>query len=226
MHGIIHNPSYIIDLSKHKPLANGGFRAVFEVPEYPDCLVKVIRRNRLDEQGNFSRNNFIKKLRRHGPYRMFLLEVSEYFRLHHSEAARAHKTMPVAHIRGLCETTNGIGLVVEKIMDENGDAAPTMRQLIKAKAVTGAHIEAFDRFQAQCEAFNVVISDTSPKNYLFTRCRPGGPQWVCVDGYGEKVLIPVHSLLPRLNAFRNRDKFARLRERLLSGYQPLPVAAE
>jgi hypothetical protein len=39
---------------------------------------------------------------------------------------------------------------------------------------------------------HITIQDLSAKNIVFTESRSGQPECICIDGYGERNLIPVY----------------------------------
>nr|WP_293291955.1 YrbL family protein [Oricola sp.] len=191
-----------LDLAGHRPVARGGMRNVYEVPEFPDMLIKTIRRDRADASGSFPEYGRIKNMRAFGAYHVFQRECFEYLRQARLRYSEQQFSLPAAHFFGFVQTSEGLGAVVEKVAGPNGDLAPTLRALLAEQAFKPAHEAALRDFVETCKRSHLVFGDVSAKNIAYTELRSGRPEWVCIDGHGEKSVIPIHRWSKKLNAIR------------------------
>ena len=103
-------------------------------------------------------------------------------------------------------TSEGLGLLVEKITNCSGELAPTIAQLVKLRQINNKHLLAIEKLRLSCVTNHIVIGDLHPGNIVYTETRSNTPECVCIDGYGEKALIPVHRWNSRVNARRINKK--------------------
>jgi hypothetical protein len=200
----------VLNLDGCKLLFSGGRRLVYQHPEKDHLLIKVIRPDRLKADGEFKAEGNklrIKLNRRFGPYVSFVREVREMTR-----AARgAHFSSlayPFPYLYGFVYTNLGLGIVIEKIVDSSGNAAPTMRQLIIEGKFTAVHHARFHEFFDICEKHHYILGDITSANLVY-RDQDGGT-FICIDGTGEKALIPVHEWF----CWANEWKLKRSRTRM------------
>ena len=186
-------------------------RNIFELPDRPDVLLKTILPERVDEHGNFHERGRIKNLRGYGAYHAFVREITEYLRLRRMLYGNHFTTLPISAIYELTNTNEGIGLVVERIADDTGELAPTLREIVAAGQFSLKHERALEAFQRTCKAMHVVFGDVHWDNIVYTEVRTGEPEWVCIDGFGEKSIIPIH----RLSKTFNSRKVDRVIERII-----------
>ncbi|WP_426702316.1 YrbL family protein [Rhodanobacter sp. Col0626] len=191
-----------------KPIASGQHRLVFQHPDVPGSLVKVMRpelveRNSRDEP-------WYRRLARTGPYRGFVREFNEYLASRHASTGLS----PLARVLGLVETDLGPGLVVEKIASDDGALAPNLDAWIRHHGLTDDMRAALDRLLAQLLEHNVIAADLHAWN-LVCEEKPGEPlRLVMIDGFGEKNFIPLRSMSRRNNTARTRSKFRRMLARI------------
>lgn len=187
-----------------KPIASGRHRLVFQHPDAPDSLVKVMRpelveRNSRDEP-------WYRRLARTGPYLGYVREFNEYLASRHAAGGLS----PLARILGLAETDLGPGLVVEKICGADGGMALHLDAWVRHHGLTDNMQAALDRLLAQLLEHNVIAADLHARNLACEEKPDGQLRLVMIDGFGEKNFIPLRSMSRRNNTARTRAKFHRM----------------
>lgn len=204
-------PIESVDLDTYTLVRRGRQRNIYELPDYPSVVLKTIQPERVDKHGNFPERGRLKNLRGYGAYFVFLREIAEYLRLRRIAYGKNLTSLPITAIYGFMNTNEGIGLIVERISDESGQLAPTLRELVASGGLTLKHERALEAFQRTCKAMHVVFGDVHWENIVYTEARTGEPEWVCIDGFGEKSILPFHLLSKTLNA----KKVDRVIERII-----------
>ncbi|WP_251863594.1 YrbL family protein [Achromobacter sp. Marseille-Q4962] len=217
----------IIDLAQAHRVAAGSERDVYEHPRNPALLIKVINHARAREPGR--RQAWHKQFQREQAYRIFIAELSEYL------ATSAHSGMPqgnalLSRICGVVNTSAGLGLVVEKIVDERGELAPTLQQVVAAQGYGPQLRQQVHQFFLALADAHVIFNDVSARNIVVGRNADGHAGLFLVDGYGPKQFLPVYAWSKALNRRRllrkyekMADKMARLGAGALTAH---PVEAE
>jgi hypothetical protein len=197
---------YYIKLHDTTPVCRGDTRNIYEVAEFPGSLVKTIRPERVDMSGHLIGKSGMKRLRLEGCYQGFAREMAEYLILSRRLHSQPGFSLPIAHIYGLVQTDQGTGLVMEKIVGADGELAPTIGCLHAEGRLSDRHRAALDAMFERCRDLHIVLNDIHANNIVYTEERSGRPECVCVDGFGERVLIPIH----RWFASVNRRKINRI----------------
>lgn len=195
-----------IELSDLKIERQGSTRNIRILPEFPNSVMKTIRPECVDKRGRLFGKGKLQKTRPLGCYSSTHRELEEYIiqrRLHH---ANTTIKLPIAHIHGIPMTSEGLGLLVEKITNCSGELAPTIAQLGKLRQIDNKHLLAIEKLRLSCVTNHIVIGDLHAGNIVYTETRSNTPECVCIDGYGEKALIPVHRWNARVNARRINKK--------------------
>jgi hypothetical protein len=89
--------------------------------------------------------------------------------------------------------------------------------LAVAGSLEERHFLALRAFAALCAELHVVLGDFNEINIVYTEARRGGPECVCVDGFGERVVVPVRRWSRLVNA-RQVARSARLVEARLRAW--------
>lgn len=203
--------SEVIDLTAIPPLRQGNMRNIRLLPQFPGLVLKTIRPELVDQRGLFRIRNRVQNLRSRGCQSASLREIDEFLiqcRMRHRQVGYR---LPITHIFGFVPTTEGLGMLVERIVDSHGELAPTISTLVKSNSIGPQHMAALESFWTRCRTDHVVLGDVHPANIVYTECRAGGPECVCIDGFGEKAFIPVH----RLSRWLNARKLDRIRGRVM-----------
>ena len=198
----------MLALQHAEPIANGHLRRIFQHPDAPDLLVKVMREDAIAER--WTNAPWYRKRVRTGPYAGFIREFKEYVASRHYAPARIS---PLARIVGLEDTDLGLGLVVEKVRAPDGGLAPTLDAWVRRDGFTPAVQAALDEFLDGMLAHNVIAGDLHAWNVVHGEDSRGGQRLVMIDGFGEKNVIPHCSMSRRHNASRTLRKFRRMVER-------------
>ena len=131
-----------------------------------------------------------------GVYLAYRREIDEYLIAARRQIANPQLKLPFARPIGLVSTTRGLGLLVERI-SKNGVIVPSLQTLRKNQDLTEEHVLAVRRFFTYCIRHHIVLGDVHLGNLVVS---PTDPQkLICIDGFGEKTLIPVHRYSHRLN---------------------------
>jgi len=186
----------------------------------PSLLVKVMdmrARAVYLETRPFKR--WYKQYQRESAYRVYLTEFSEYVTT--TTRPSGVWQVPMARILGVAQTTLGLGLVVEKIRDADGNIAPTVTDLARQGKLDDALSAQLDEFFHDLADAHVVLHDISASNIACGLNADGKEGLYLIDGFGGLPLIPVYAWSKRLNRWRILRKYARMRaalaERLAAG---------
>lgn len=200
-----------IDIGDCVLVASGRVRNVYEHRDLPGVLIKTLRTDLDDLPGLHGVVRHLKKLRPVGAYFVFQREMTEFLIQCGRRLGRDQALMPISRLYGLVRTSDGMGLVVEKVTALGGGLAPTLRNLVAVRGFGERQREALERFFRECTERHVVLGDVNPGNIVYTESRDPRGEFVCIDGFGEKAALPVH----RWIKFVNSRKIARVRRRML-----------
>ena len=196
----------MLKLRNLKPLAVGSTRAIYQHPHAEDLLIKVIRFSGVKKR--WRRMSFVKMRRRTGYYHVYFREIKEYIAV----KARYTKHPPwLQRIDGFVDTDRGLGMVVEKLKNREGKLAQNLKYIITENGLSPKIRKLLDRFiQSIRRHEDVVLSDLNLRNILYTYDSKTGYRLVLVDGLGEKLVIPLHSMFGFLNRRNTREHIRRL----------------
>lgn len=201
----------VLDLSAAPLVASGSERDVYEHPHDANLLIKIVNGSRAREPGR--RVRWHKKFHREQAHRVFLTELIEYVSTTVQRGGLEGNVL-LARIAGLVNTTHGLGLAVEKIVDDQGEMAPTLHQVVKDRGFAPAlraEVRAF--FEALIDA-HVVFNDVGARNIVVGRNAEGKPGLYLVDGYGPKQVLPVYAWSKSMNRRRIMRKYLELEAKL------------
>ena len=216
-HGITKSPEKRIPpmdptlkLKDQTPLAQGASRLVFEHPDDPDLIVKVIRPEVVDDR--FENNTkWYKKRRRFGRFISYIREIQEFRAVSQSSNANAPF---LQRIVGFARTDMGLGLVLEAVKWNDGTLAPTLRMLVHSGRYDATAEQALEDFFKALLDSPVIISDLNMANLVYTHSEGRGHHFVMIDGIGNNSLIPLKSLSRRINRNSKLGRFNYLRARI------------
>ena len=202
----------MVVLTDRKPLATGHLRQVFQHPENPEYLIKVMRPDAVATRWDAG-SRWYKRLPRTRQYIGYVREIKEYVAM---QARLQGRDAPIARMVGIIETDFGLGLISEKVRDDSGALAPTLAALYARASGFTLYIEqelaTFFRELVDC---NVIVGDMHAWNIVHGSDSRGGPRFVLIDGFGEKHVIPRSSMSRRFNAWNTRRLFRRMRAQLV-----------
>lgn len=179
-------------------LGKGTVKYVYQHPERPDWVIKIIRPELVADDGGFSKHGRFKRSFAQGIYRQFRREIIQYLELSKKTYRQPGVSFPMETPYGLIPTDQGLGLVVEKILGPGG-VPQTLEHLAKTGGLQPSHYEALARFFDTCVDLHLVFGEVNDAGLMYTESRTGQPEFVLVDGIGEKLLIPVRSWFRSVN---------------------------
>jgi hypothetical protein len=212
-------PTYV-DLSTARLVGKGNKRSVFEHPDFPDMLIKVVRPELMDEAGNLFRlptqkRVYLKVKHRLGALLPLKRELAEFLVL---AGRRSNQGIdwPIQRVWGFVNTSLGFGVVVEKLTAPTGELAPTLVRLLQEKRFLPGHRKALQHMVDELARLHISVGHLHMKNIVFVGDLGNGGRFVGVDGLGEKNLIPLADWSFRFNRHqirrRSRTLFAHLDE--------------
>lgn len=199
-----------LNLNDEIPVAIGGDRHIFQHPHAPSLLVKVMdmqARAVYLEARPFKR--WYKQYQRESAYRVYLNEFTEYVTT--TTRPSGVWQVPMARIVGVAQTTLGLGLLVEKITDGQGNIAPTVADLARQGKMDADLSAQLDEFVEDLADAHVVLHDLSASNIACGQNADGKSGLFLIDGFGVLPLVPVYAWSKRLNRKRIQRKYADMR---------------
>lgn len=215
-----------LELKNREPLNKGHSRLVFEHPDDPTLIVKVIRPDVVEDR--FGKGTpWYKRLRRYGRFLSYAREAQEFIAVHN-----AHGNSPpfLQRVVGFVETDYGLGLITGAVRGRDGSIAPSLAMLIDSgrfDAEAQANLAAFIEEILACD---VIISDMNLGNLVYAFDEERGDHFVLIDGLGNANLFPFKILSRRINRRSKRKRCERLHARIdrrlaKAGYPPVFSAA-
>ncbi|WP_158693446.1 YrbL family protein [Neorhizobium alkalisoli] len=186
-------------------IAEGSARDVYASADYPDVLLKLVKPECIGVNGSRKTRHkllFFRKYRRFGAYMTFRREFDEYLEQARKSAQWNSEDLPIAKVFGLVHTSLGLGLVVEKVRDRNGQLAPTLLSLARSGKLTQRHYDMLAEFFEECRKRHIVLMDKTPGNFVVAPKADGGEHIVCIDGTGDKSLFKLYSASRYFNGLK------------------------
>lgn len=194
-------------------IGRGASKNVYQLPGDDGKLIKLMNPENVSDDGGFAKHGLLKRKMFQGIYRQFRREVLQYMQL----CKRFYKNnafiFPMETPYGFVHTDQGLGLVVEKIVGPSGKGE-TVSDLCKSGSFTKKHAKALQQFFNDCCEMHIVFGEVNPAGIMYTESRRGVPEFVLVDGMGEKLFIPLRAMSQRINARYVRKVEARTKQKL------------
>lgn len=182
-----------------KIIGRGASKLVYEFPGDEAKLIKLMNPLNVSEDGGFVKHGFLKRKMFQGIYRQFRRELLQYLQLCKVNYKKNQFIFPMETPYGFVETDQGLGLVVEKIVGPSG-SGETVSDLCQSGHFSAKHAQALKQFFNDCCEMHVVFGEVNPAGIMYTENRTGRPEFVLVDGMGEKLFIPVRAIFKSVNA--------------------------
>lgn len=208
----------ILDLNLCTLIGQGTIKNVYQHPDFNSRVIKVIKPELVAEDGGFKKHGFLKRSMHQGIYRQFRRELVQYLQLCKCHYGIGEYVFPVETPYGLIATSQGLGLVTEKIVDANGQGW-TLESLVHGPGLESKHHAALSRFFDDCVRLHIVFGEVNYAGLMYTECRTGKPEFVLVDGIGEKLLVPVRAMSSSISARYVR----KIQKRILRQIQSLEL---
>ena len=183
----------MIILSNKPHLSQGTIKKIFQHPNLNNQLIKIIHPQLVTGNGVFKNQGFLKKHFFQGIYRQYRRELLQYLQLCKNTYGSGNFIFPIETPYGLISTDLGLGLVVEKISAEDGKGQ-TLSQLARNQKLEKKHYQALEQFFDDCVRLHIVFGEVNIAGIMYTESRSGRPEFVLVDGIGEKLLIPIRAM--------------------------------
>lgn len=196
-----------------KIIGKGTSKNVYQLPGDEEKLIKLMNPANVSDDGGFANHGFLKRKMFQGIYRQFRREIIQYLQL----CKRFYKNniflFPMETPYGFVHTDQGLALVVEKIVGPSG-RGETVSDLCKSGDFKEKHARALQQFFNDCCEMHIVFGEVNPAGIMYTESRRGIPEFVLVDGMGEKLFIPLRAMSQRINASYVRKVEARIKQKL------------
>jgi len=196
--------SALIELRHQEPIARGQRRYVYIHPTQPHLLIKTLR---TDTPTKWYKS----KRRRYGGYLSYLREVREQIAL---RASGGPHPPYVQKIIGFEDTDVGFGMVVQALMNSDGQLAPSLGKLVSAGRFDAEIAEALERFLDEIMLSPIILGDFHGNNIVYVDQPDGSKRFVLIDGYGFKTLIPLERIHPKINRIGKSRLFKKFRAHL------------
>lgn len=200
----------VLSLKDRQPIAKGGLRLVYEHPDDPSLLVKVMRPEAVADRYGKGQP-WYKRRRRFRQYILFAREALEFL----ATWASHGRTLSIAQrVAGFIETDMGLGLVTDAVRGPDGALAPTLASLIDRKLFDSEAQDALEEFLTELLNCDLVIADLHERNLVYAAGEDGKRRFVMIDGIGASTILPLKAFIPSLNRRNKKAKIRRLRERM------------
>lgn len=196
------------ELKNLKPIAQGSSRWVFQHPENPDLLIKVLK-HRLPDQQVYGLKKRLKALKGKHKLTRHLREIEQFLAVKSRPSDRFIQHLP--EMPGFVSTDMGIGFLVEAIKGQDGKLAPTLKQLIKTSQLTIQRITLLELFFKRLLESDVVAGDAHAGNLVLGTNSNGEEFFALVDGLGDSTVIPTRALSWLINRYKKYQGIQKLR---------------
>ncbi|TNF19521.1 MAG: hypothetical protein EP318_14565 [Rhodobacteraceae bacterium] len=202
-------------------IACGSERHVYLLPEAPDRLLKVMRAKHLRAIEGCDDRTWRGWLRIRKAHALFRREQRAWSDAMLRASVR-DAWPPLSGIAGLGLTPSGLGEVVERIVDAEGQTAPTLADLLHAP-LSAEMLTALNAFVAALYDWHIPAYDLGPKNILWEDTTG---RFVLVDGFGDRSVLPLKTWIRRLNDRRLDRAFAETAQKCPLTWNPRTRAFE
>ena len=203
----------IYQLDQLQLLGQGGYKIIYQHPTEHDKAIKIMNPNRFTADGEWAHLKGFKRTHAQGPYKQFRREILQYLQLCKNHYRQNRFQFPVETPYGLVQTNKGLGLVVEKIVSPTKQGV-TLAKLCQTHQFTEQHAKALDQFFNDCCELHIVYNDVNIEGIMYTETRSNQPEFVLVDGMGEKLFIPIRAMSKRINARNVRKIEQKIRAKM------------
>lgn len=180
-------------------IGSGTVKDVYQHPLSEKSLIKVIKPSLIAPDGGFVGHSKFKRRMHQGVYRQFRRELIQFLQLCKNQTDRSHFIFPMETPYGLIATNRGLGLIVEKIVDPQGEGV-TLEMLASNQQFEFKHHQALQQFFEDCIRLHLVFGEVNIAGIMYTENRNNRPEFVLVDGIGEKLFIPIRTMSFAINA--------------------------
>ncbi len=188
----------MLEINSLKKIGNGTIKDIYQHPLHSTQIIKIIQPDIVASDGGFAKHGWLKRNLYQGIYRQFRRELIQYLQLCKTHYGSGYFTFPVETPYGLVATDHGLGLITEKITAPDGQGW-TLEALARDTPLQPKHHQALERFFDDCVRLHIVFGEVNIAGIMYTESRSGRPEFVLVDGIGEKLLIPIRAMSARIS---------------------------
>lgn len=196
----------MLELDLDQALAKGSENLVFQHPDNPKWLIKVLNpkyRHFADTERPIST-----RLRRISYYWAYVNEIIEHVAMRDGNVPDIHF---VQKIIGFADTSLGLGLVFRAVRNEQGGLAYNLHQLIERGGFGEEQDRALDDILHWMRNNHVIIRDLSLNNMVWDHDRRC---FVIIDGIGARYLPSLRPFSKAYNLRSNRKRADKVRARV------------
>lgn len=203
----------IINTADLKLLGEGSYKHVYQHPEDDHKVIKVMKRDRASEDGGILKQTGLRRHHQQGIFRQFRRELIQYIQLCKNHYKENRFIFPIEVAYGFMHTDKGLALVTEKITSPDGTSR-TLISLCENNEFEEKHAQALDRFFDECCELHIVYGEVNVAGIMYTESRSGRPEFVLVDGIGEKLFVPFRAMSKSINSRNVRKVEQKLKTQL------------
>ncbi|SHH04724.1 PhoP regulatory network protein YrbL [Cognatiyoonia sediminum] len=203
-----------ITLNKNKLVAEGVERRIYVHPNDPTRLIKIPKIKSDDHYKRWTFGDLTKRFFPSTRTRSITKQHEEYQRqLRESQQSAA--SLPVSLFYGFAPTNLGTGEIFERVTNDSGENAPTLRDVHDQGDFD---INKLNTFVEHLYSLAICVSDLNPANFVYgyrhTEAGQKSPNksWVLIDGYGDRFAIPIRTLNATTRRYSIDDAFKRSRK--------------
>ena len=192
----------IYQISELQKFGQGCSKIVYQHPEDDNKIIKIMNPEFVGEDGGWQDHTFKRNLS-NGVFKQFQRQILEYLKLCKVHYQANQFEFPVETPYGFAMTSQGLGLVTEKILSPNGKGM-TLHEMCQQNLFEDKHAKALADFYDACCDLHIVFGEVNINGIMYTESRNNKPEFVLVDGIGEKLFIPLRKMSKRINAWNIR----------------------
>ena len=196
----------LLQLKDTQPIGVGGHRNCYIHPERPELCVKVLHEPW--RQINRRLNDPLRHVRPRRHYDENRSEYLELRKLQRKLGSAMTEHFPQVH--GLVRTDIGEGLVVDRILDPDGETSLTLKNHIWLYGLDDMCLRGLENFWSFLIRHRVMVRDPKPHNLVVQKTGDGQLRVIMIDGFGSSDLFPFRSWFGSLA----EKKIAARRERM------------
>ena len=205
----------MISTTDLKLLGQGTQKLVYEHPDDPCKVIKIMKPENATDDGGRANQHYLRSHRSQGIYRQFRREILQYLQLCKNAYGTNSLIFPIETVYGFMATNKGLGLVTEKITGSAGTAL-TLEHLLINDTFGEKQKQALNIFFDECCKYHVVFGEVNIGGIIYTEQRQGRPEFVLVDGIGEKLIIPFRAMSKTINARNIRKVEQKIKQKINS----------
>ena len=196
----------LIVLEDKTPIAVGSAQFVYEHPDDPALLVKVLKHERAQQNYGRKIGGRIGYKRRHGVYVTWMRELEHYFSV---TMRLGYRPTFFQQYRSVVDTDLGLGLVVGKEVDRSGNLAPTLQTLVRAGRFNSQIRQQLQELLEQINKLRISTTDINMNNIVYAWDETNGDHLVVIEGIGVNTFIPLAKFSNYFNVRSNNRHFAK-----------------